>query len=192
MNINNIVAEAGPGKLFLLIAVFFIINSTVHGQESIIKWTSDQQLSWEDFTGKVSDTSTFDAETFAEIFYQYRSDNEKNFEFEVHAAFNKNASWFRKEMQCEALLRHEQLHFNIAALFAEKLRRDFNSYHFSSNYEHEIRYIFTRNKLGYQAMQNLYDEETNHSLNQQKQTEWEKYINNELNKHAPLLVKLIE
>ncbi|HEX8357834.1 MAG TPA: hypothetical protein VF610_10495 [Segetibacter sp.] len=174
--------------LFTFLCWIFVFP--LFGQESYIRWNYDQQLRWEDFGGKASDTSKFAAETFAEICYQYTSDNGKDFEFEVYATFNRNSSWFRKEMQCENLLKHEQLHFNIAALFAEKLRRDFKNYCFSANYEQEINQIFTRNKLGYQAMQYLYDEQTNHSLNQQKQTEWEKYINSELNKYTPLLVKL--
>lgn len=151
-------------------------------QENFIRWNLNQRLQWDDFSGKVCDTSKFDAETFAEICYRYTSDNLKDFKFEVYANFNKNISWRRKNMQCDALLKHEQLHFNIAALFAIKLNREFENYHYTSNYNEEILEIFNKNKFAYQAMQLQYDLETNHSLNRQKQQEWENNLDRELEK----------
>ena len=92
--------------------------------------------------------------------------------FEVSANFNKNTSWCRKEYQSETLLKHEQLHFDIAELFARKLKLAFSNYSYSRNYQNEILEIFEEKKLEYHAMQRRYDEETEHSLNMFKQKEW--------------------
>lgn len=167
-------------KGVLLIAYVLLTHLIVYGQEDIIRWNGNERLQWNDFAGKPCDTSKFDAETFAEITYWYSSDNLKDFNFEVSANFNKMASWRRKELQCEALLKHEQLHFDIAALFAARLKKDFDTFRYTRNYRQEILNIFMKNKLEYHSMQLQYDLETNHSLNKQKQRNWEDYVTGEI------------
>jgi hypothetical protein len=167
-------------KVFALTAFICISTLLAQAQETI-RWTESQPLNWSDFTGKVNDTSKYDAECFAEIRYNYKFYSASEFEFEVFANFDKNSSWSRKEMQSDDLLRHEQMHFNIAELLAEQLQNEFNSYSYTaSTYNLQILQLFNEKKLEYQAMQLKYDEETNHSLNKEKQQEWEDYITNEL------------
>lgn len=166
-------------RILFIIASFCLPAITTFGQQSI-KWSEDQLLTWSDFTGNVVDSSKFDAECFAEINYTYKFYNHKNFEFEVYAVFDKNTSWSRKEKQSDDLLRHEQMHFNIAQLYAEKLKKEFNSYSYTAGYNTQILEVFNQKKLEYQALQLRYDEETNHSLNKVKQKEWEEFIENEL------------
>jgi hypothetical protein len=167
----------------VIIVTAFICISTIltYGQQSI-RWNEGDQLTWDDFTGKVIDTSKYDAECFAEIRYNYKFYSQHQFEFEVYANFDKNSSWSRKEQQSNALLKHEQMHFNIAELFAGKLRNDFQNFNYSANYSEQIDELFSSRKLQYQAMQRQYDDETNHSLNKDKQKEWEDLISLELQK----------
>lgn len=167
-------------KILIIVVFICITNTVAYAQQSFIRWNQNQQLQWDDFTGKVNDSSRFDAESFAEVCYQYKFYNAQDFEFEVYAHFDKNASWSRKEKQCEALLRHEQIHFNIAQLFAEKLKNDFRDFSYTKDFDAEVVQLFNRKKLEYQQMQRQYDEETNHSLNKEKQKEWEDFIGNEL------------
>ncbi|MDQ6812684.1 MAG: DUF922 domain-containing Zn-dependent protease [Bacteroidota bacterium] len=167
-------------KSFVLTAFMCISTLLANAQESI-RWSESQPLNWDDFTGKVNDTSKFDAECFAEIKYNYIFYSLSDFEFEVYANFDKNSSWSRREMQSSSLLKHEQMHFNIAELFAEKLQKDFNSYSYTaSTYSLEINQLFDQRKSEYHAMQLQYDEETNHSLNKAKQQEWEEFVTNAL------------
>ncbi len=119
----------------LFTAFFLVVALTTFAQENFVRWSESQQLSWDDFTGKVNDTSKFDAECFAEIRYDYKFYGQGDFEFDVYANFNKNTSWSRKEIQSKELLKHEQLHFNIAALFAEKLKKKFNSYSYTPSFD---------------------------------------------------------
>ncbi|MCW3080576.1 DUF922 domain-containing protein [Segetibacter sp.] len=167
----------------VLIAVILFITTGVFAQEGI-RWRDSQQLTWDDFLGKVNDTSRYDAECYAEIRYNYKFYTEGDFEFEVYASFDKNSSWSRRQKQCEALLKHEQLHFDIAELFAQKLKREFDSYSFTAtdSYDTQILELFNQKKSEYQAMQLQYDEETNHSLNKAKQKQWDDFIYLELRK----------
>jgi hypothetical protein len=176
-------------KACILIA--YVCFTTIVGHAQYIRWVEGQSLTWDDFVGKVNDSSQYDAECFAEIRYEYRFFTANRFEFEVYASFNKGSSWRRKEMETEALLKHEQMHFDIAELFAIKLKNDFENYSYTANYNEQILFLFEKRKQEYQAMQRLYDEETNHSLNKDRQKEWEDFIMNELHK-SKLDLQIVE
>lgn len=166
-------------RLFIITPLICFFTIITYGQQSI-RWTNNQQLTWDDFTGQVNDTSKYDAECFAEIRYNYTFYGPDDFEFDVYASFDKNSSWSRKHKQSEGLLKHEQMHFNIAQLFAEKIKNQFENYFYTASYSEQILQIFNLKKAEYQAMQLQYDEETNHSLNREKQKEWEERILSEL------------
>ncbi len=155
-------------------------SMVTYGQENLIRWHENEPLQWADFTGRANDTSWFAAECFAEIGYRYKFNNFKDFQFDVFAKFNRNTSWIKKEYQSEALLKHEQLHFDIAELFSMRIKEMFENYNYTEDFETEIQLLFNKKKLEYHLMQHQYDEETNHSLNKKKQKEWEVYIANEL------------
>src|SRR4051794_13395397 len=159
-----------------LILIAYICFIAISGKAQYIRWTEGQSLTWDDFTGEVNESSKYDAECFAEIRYEYRFFTANRFEFEVYASFDKANSWRRKEMQSEGLLKHEQMHFDIAQLYAKKLKNDFESFTYTANFNDQIQLLFEKRKQEYQTMQRQYDEETDHSLNKEKQKEWEEYI----------------
>lgn len=154
-------------------------------QQNNIIWSETQPLQWSDFEGQAIDSSGFDAESFAEVKYNYRFKSTSDFYFEVFANFNKNISWSRKEYQSDALLKHEQLHFDIAGLYAAKLKEAFERFRYTQNFRNEILAIFNEKKTEYQLLQTRYDDETNHSVNKEKQREWEKFIADELSHIKP-------
>jgi hypothetical protein len=159
-------------KFFLVTAFIFLLSVITNAQDNSIKWEENKSLQWVDFSGKENDTSRFDAECYAEICYSYTFYDLDDFDFEVEARFDKNTSWSRKGKQSDELLKHEQLHFDIAQLFANELKHEFENFNYTKNYQQEIVELFQKKKLEYKLMQQQYDDETNHSLNKQKQKEW--------------------
>jgi hypothetical protein len=153
-----------------------------YAQENFVTWTNKKQLEWSDFSGPVKDSSHFDAESFAEVRFTYTFNSLQDFHFDVTATFNKNTSWYKKEAQSPLLLKHEQLHFDIAELFAKKLKAEFESFPYTENFRKEIADLFEKKKLQYHLMQDKYDQETSHSLNLEKQRLWEFAIRDELRK----------
>lgn len=168
-------------KNFLIIAFICAFASPLFSQSNTIIWNERQPLQWIDFAGNVNNNSSFDAESFAEVKYNYTFNSPTNFYFEVYACFNKNTSWYRKEYQSPQLLKHEQLHFDIAELYARKLKAAFDQFKYSKNFASEILQIFDEQKSEYHLMQHKYDDETNHSLNNERQNEWEQFIDEQLN-----------
>jgi len=169
-------------KTLVIFGFTCFLSITTRGQENPIRWNEKKPLQWNDFTGEVNDTSWFDAECFAEVSYHYQFNSLTSFQFDVVANFIRNISWIKKEYQSEALLKHEQLHFDIAELFSLRLKGLFENYNYTEDFEYEIQLLFDEKKREYQLMQRQYDEETNHSRDKKKQKEWESYISSELTK----------
>ncbi len=167
-------------KLFISFIVSFFAYTVVHAQDSLIVWTESRPLQWTDFSGAVKEDSKYDAEVFAEVQYRYIFLDKKHFKFDVFATFNKNTSWSKTAKQSEGLLKHEQMHFDLAELYARKLKEELENYNYTKNFAKEVIAIFEPIKKEYQLMQLKCDEETNHSLNKEKQLEWEAYLQNEL------------
>jgi len=169
-------------KAFGIAAILLFISVLTNAQENFITWNENIPLQWDDFSGKADNSSNFEAESFAEVKYTYQFNNPRDFHFNVKASFNRNTSWIKQGYKSDALLKHEQVHFDIAELYARKLKIAFDHYTYSSNYEEEIAEIFNRVKINYHKTQQLYDQDTKHSLIATTQKEWEVLVREELDK----------
>src|SRR5437868_4358912 len=136
-------------RAFLILAFICITGTATYGQENLIRWRENEPLHWNDFTGRVKDSSWYESECFAELHYDYKFANPKNFQFDVYANFIKNISWIKKEYQSETLLKHEQLHFDIAQLCSMRMKDIFESYNYTSNFSTEIQLLFDKMTVQY-------------------------------------------
>jgi predicted secreted Zn-dependent protease len=76
---------------------------------------------------------------------------------------------------------HEQGHFDIAELFARKLRKAFVGYKFNAQtVGKDIDHLFILNRQERTQMDMLYDKETDFSRNRKQQLLWNKKIKAEL------------
>jgi hypothetical protein len=144
-----------------------------------IHWQTDYKLKWEDFKGKPDTPSKYGAVSNPIIRY-FLSANKDSFAVKVFCFFIKSKSWsiFKNN---DTLLMHEQGHFDIAELFARKLRKVFAEYKF--NYRtigKDIENLFRFNKQERIKMDTLYDKETDLSRNGKQQLLWNKKIKDEL------------
>lgn len=165
------------------ISFLFIFLFTVSNEK--IAWAEDVKLTWEDFQGRPDLRSPFVAMTSSGIVFSYQvvSENGKlSLTTEVEANFQPKMSWYKPEKVNNHVLQHEQGHFNITEIHARKLRKDFEEYKVTKNYERELSAIFTRINRERQAMQDRFDKETDHSQNKEKEAEWQVFINKELKK----------
>jgi hypothetical protein len=165
-------------------AVFFLLlfQAAVSLAQSnpvdLLEWNEYYKLSWEDFQGKRTDSSIGDAGTFVSIKAKpYMVKN--RVVYDVHAFFNRNKSWASDKSK--ELLEHEQLHFDIAELYARKIRKRIS----------ELRDRGVNNVKEYNAEINKlleesnvadveYDLETLHGALPKKQMLWETKVKKEL------------
>lgn len=107
---------------------FILFFPAVHsgGQSNIepalneLAWNEFYKLQWDDFQGEPDKNSLGDAGTAVAIRakpFLVR----KKVKYDVVAIFNRGKSWARDPSA--SLLAHEQLHFDIAELYARKIRQ---------------------------------------------------------------------
>lgn len=165
----------------IILAALLITSSLNSFSQDTIYWSPCYKLKWEDFQGKADSSSQFGAVSRPGIKY-YLSANEDSFNVKVICFFIKSRSWTRLKSS-DTLLMHEQVHFDIAELFARKLRKSFSEYKF--NYQtagKDIDKLFLLNKQERIKMDTLYDKETNFSRNRKQQLLWNEKIKPELDK----------
>ena len=168
----------------LFAPLFFFVFSTCACAQSgtdTIYWSPCYKLKWEDFKGTPETPSKNAAVSRPGIKY-YLTANEDSFNIKVICFFIKSRSW-SKLKNSDTLLMHEQVHFDIAELFARKLRKAFTEYKFHyATAGKDIDKLFLLNKQKRAEMDTLYDKETDFSRNRKQQLLWNKKINPELDK----------
>jgi hypothetical protein len=138
-------------------------------------------LTWDDFLGNPDHTSSFKALTSAEILFSSLTYNDSA-KLVITSRFLKKSSW-TKLRTSQALLRHEQLHFDIAELVARRLRRACSIQRPRSYREAEqVFELLYREYTGaeWQQLNSSYDMETKHGTIEAKQRQWEARIAREL------------
>ena len=85
-----------------------------------LSWNEFYKLQWEDFQGEPDKNSLGDAATAVSIKAKPFL-VKKRINYDVVAIFNREKSWVRDK--AASLLAHEQLHFDIAELYARKIRK---------------------------------------------------------------------
>lgn len=166
-------------KVYKLLSLFSLIITINSYAQDTINWRANYKLKWQDFQGKPDTNSIYSAVSNPVIKYKLRAD-EDGFNVEVFCYLIKGNSWARYKTN-DTLLKHEQGHFDIAELFARKLRKLFSEYKF--NYKTvgtDIEKIFVVNKKERTRVDLLYDKETNFSKNSKKQFYWNNKIKAEL------------
>jgi len=151
--------------------------------EEGVPWDAGKRLVWADFKGKVPPAAVPAATTASGISYTYSANlmyHEVKLDYEVTAYFYPNESWYKKPLANDTILSHEQLHFDIAELFARKMRNRLDRTSFSDNVKAEVREIYQEILHELQEFQEAYDWETNFSRNVEKQLEWNAKIAKEL------------
>jgi hypothetical protein len=158
---------------FIYFAILCCWYSTVNAVENCIDWHENQQLSWSDFQGAVSETSPFAAMTHWYIYYRWK-DNK----IIAESCFETDKSWVREGKQTDYLLRHEQLHSDIAQLqirlFKQKLE--------AVTSKVQVKQVFDQVLNAAKQMQVQYDTETKHSADKVAQQRWSRAIASQLDK----------
>ncbi len=151
-------------------------------KDTVIPWNKSQKLKWKDFLG------TLDPDIFAYALTSYKidiipesvavdnNDNILNYKtLSVTANFYKKQSW--SVSQDLNLLNHEQLHFDIAELFARKIRKRFSELKTIEEKRFSV-YWNEYSKLwkDCRAFQKQYDIETNHGAKLDENKKWAENI----------------
>ncbi|MCM4165238.1 DUF922 domain-containing protein [Arenibacter sp. A80] len=153
-------------------------------EDEVVLWTPERKLSWSDFKGRPSANSGAAAITASGITYSFSAQgtNDKMvLDFKVDTYFYPEKSWYIPKLANPTILGHEQLHFDIAEVFARKLRRILDTTQFTGNAKYEVKEIYRNILHELNNYQNQYDSETNFSRDTVQQLSWNKNIKKILN-----------
>ncbi len=161
---------------------FLLFGIHLSHSQTII-WKQERLLNWNDFKGKPERRFAV-ASTVYNIEMLTYEDSNKQYTVNTYAVFYCKDSWKRKEWISEVVLKHEQKHFDIAELYARKMREEVSKLLVKNYAELKVKTdeIYYRLEKEMDRIQDQYDDETEGSMNSTKQTEWENFITSELNR----------
>ena len=169
--------------MYKLISILFLVFCSPPSENQLV-WDAEYRLSWSDFRGEPQDdmdavaitasglSSSFSARTTTTDLVDYRSI--------VIAHFYPDKSWYKQGMVNDIVLAHEQLHFDITELNARKLRKRIAESNFSINIKSEMNRLVDQANEDLETMQEMYDSQSNYSMDVESQKKWQLYVMDEL------------
>jgi hypothetical protein len=166
--------------LLIVLSAFLLLGYTnekpsfTNQKQHKICWEQDRLLSWKDYLGNRPGGAQYAAMTNISLQCEILSSNS----ILVSNCMVKEKSWVREKSKSSYILNHEQYHFNLAEVFARKMRKEFTDLS-TVNY-HIVDSIFQKVYSDYDAAQVRYDDETLHSQVNAEQIKWQDKIDEEL------------
>lgn len=144
------------------------------------------KLSWEDFTGKVPESTRFDANTSVNVVPRMRhagtkSDTMRLEYLEVRVEVDSLKTWAKPNRRTADLLQHEQGHIDLFVLCAREM--DDRLSHATvtrKNLKKVVDDLTTSIAGRYKELSLRYDRETEHVRNREKQAIWTKWIDEQI------------
>jgi hypothetical protein len=165
----------------ILVIAFLVFPLLCRAQdEQFIEWSPVKRLSWDDYLATPSSLSDAAAITSTALGIEYHIRN-NSLSYSITCRFSKTRSWGR--FKTTYILQHEQGHFDITEIFARKLAKEIKEYKFNPRkYQDDLGKIYQKVMDEKEQYQYKYDIETDYSRNKEKQAEWLKKIETELEK----------
>lgn len=145
-----------------------------------VYYGKDRPLKWSDFTGRVREQSASSALSFSG--FSYDADvSVKSDTIHIHlylqTYFVRSGSWVRTGAASAYALSHEQIHFQIAKIaemgFRDRVLHDTLTAAF---YPMEIKMLFLDYWRKMSAMQERFDNDTEHGTNHAQEAVWQKKV----------------
>jgi hypothetical protein len=162
------------------VSAYILDKPQLPGSDTIY-YSLDRPLTWTDFQGVPERNNDAGAVTSSGFGYgagitQRGEDTYIN--LGVYTYFSRSRSWKKPIIHTNYHLEHEQHHFDITMLGAERFCDAIKKAHFTNdNYKELISQIFDRIFNENTELQERYDNETEHSINEERQFAWNKQIN---------------
>ncbi|MEM7105449.1 MAG: hypothetical protein AAF502_20095 [Bacteroidota bacterium] len=152
---------------------------------NLLEWQT-RKLNWSDFQGRPAYYSSNAALTSYQIGFTYDYKGGNEITFIVKCQFIKSESWAKRVAKTDYILNHEQKHFDLAEVYARKLRKKLSQADFRGMKLREIDRIIDRmyddNWRALTKAQDDYDGDSEHGIDRTEQRRWDAIIKTELEK----------
>ncbi|MDX5481020.1 MAG: hypothetical protein LPK07_05000 [Hymenobacteraceae bacterium] len=147
-------------------------------------YTLDRPLVWDDFRASPTRQSKFAASVFPSFAYEGQSevvDGYIHLNLTLKVYVLQHSSWVKEGSKDAYGLNHEQRHFDIVKLVAERFKQKVQPDSLTlSDYNSIIQYQFIESYREMNRLQEQYDGETRHGLDKLAQERWNQRIDAEL------------
>ncbi len=135
-----------------------------------IPWVYDRLLVWDDFQCEPKRNTDAVASTSTSLGIAYQLRNGALI-YQITCNFSKTKSWGL--VKTDYILAHEQGHFDITEIYSRRLHQALLEYKFNrKTYQRDINRIYERIVREKEALQDLYDKQSDHSRNKKTQVAW--------------------
>jgi hypothetical protein len=135
-----------------------------------IYYSAGRHLTWDDFQAKTPN-SRYDAEIYPSFGYDERNTVNNgivNLRLLMKVCLPKSASWVKEGSRTAYTLNHEQRHFDIAKIAAERFKQKILSEQLPpGNFDGPVNVDYLESYREMTDMQKLYDDETRHGSNKE-------------------------
>jgi len=163
-------------RVYFVLGFLAVLLVSMSDAPERFEWSKNRPLQWSDFKGSPGTIEGWGATSSTGISQSYsaRSDGYINKEaIVVKAHFYPEYSWVRHSQKSKHLLGHEQTHFDITEVYARKLAKKIQETTFTSNAVEEIKALYQEIEKERVATQQLFDKQSEHSINHMKELQWE-------------------
>lgn len=163
-------------RLILLFSGLMMAFTVLAQEYNTLAYEKGKQLTWQDFKGKPKPSDMHKgAEITVSIFLKIRDTSfwSGRITYDAYAVAFKDESWVKPAYKDDYSLKHEQLHFDIAHLYAETLEIELNSLDSKTSKDQAAVEKMLKNQLAEMIkFQDRYDYETKGGNNYAKQKKW--------------------
>lgn len=181
--INDWLNNQGNSNPILAKGVDLTFSDYIEQHEDTVYYHPERPLIWGDFREKRS-YSKFSASVFPSFGYDQRMKVENGkikVELAVKVYVVKSASWVGPGAPGNYNLRHEQKHFDLVKIIAERFKKKLLTEKLSpENYQGIINFEYLEFYREMNKIQQQYDEQTSHGTNVTMQEFWNRKIEEEL------------
>lgn len=153
-------------------------------EDDSVFYATDRPLTWNDFQGRSTKPSNYAASVFPSFAYEGQSeviDGVIHLNLVMKVYVLKEFSWAKADAKNAYGLNHEQKHFDIVKLVAERFKQKLHPGRLTlEDYNSIIQYEFIESFREMNHLQEQYDGETRHGLDQAAQASWNQRIEKEL------------
>ena len=163
-------------RLILLFSGLMMAFTGLAQEYNTLAYEQGRKLTWQDFKGKPKPSDMHKgAEITVSIFLKIRDTSfwSGKITYDAYAVAFKDESWVKPAYKDDYSLKHEQLHFDIAHLYAETLEVELNSLDSKTSKDQAAVEKMLKNQLAEMSkFQDRYDRETQGGNNYAKQKKW--------------------
>jgi len=157
---------------------------THNTDDDTVFYTIDQPLIWNDFKASPSATSHFAASVFPGFAYEGQTEVANGIiklDITMKVYVLKSSSWVKAVARNPYSLNHEQRHFDIVKLVAERFKQKMRPENLTlEDYNSIMQYQYIESFREMNRLQEQYDGETRHGIDEVAQQLWNKRIDEEL------------